>query len=310
MNRGRRGEDIFADKKDHEAFLVVLREAGSLFGIKVAAYCLMSNHYHLLMHTPDGNISRAMRHINGVYTQRYNRRLGIDGQLFRGRYKCVLVEADSHLLELLRYIHRNPVRAGMCKSVDDFVWSSHAGYLSRAKKWDWLAKDLLLAMFSKRPATASKEYRKFVQGKETSEVLEFYDKKNLPSIFGTDNFVQWVKDEFFERKRHPEIPQTGQLAPTVAEIKEAVCRSYGITEIELTKTKRGHVNEPRNLAIYLSRKITRSKLEDIGKEFALGNYSSVSSAVFRTESLLANNGLLRKKLAGIRENLSKSHAKT
>jgi REP element-mobilizing transposase RayT len=310
MNRGRRGEDIFTDKKDHESFLSVLREADGLFGIKVAAYCLMSNHYHLLMHTPDGNISRAMRHINGVYTQRYNRRLGIDGQLFRGRYKCVLVEADSHLLELLRYIHRNPVRAGMSKSVDDFVWSSHAGYLSRAKKWDWLSKDLLLAMFSDRPATALQEYRKFVQGKETSEVLEFYDKKNLPTIFGTDKFAQWVKDEFFERKKHQEIPQTWQLAPTVADIKEAVCRSYGIAEMELTRTKRGQVNEPRNLAIYLSRKLTRSKLEDIGKEFALGNYSSVSSTVIRTESLLANSGRLCKKLEEIRRVLSKSQAKT
>lgn len=310
MNRGRRGEDIFADEKDHETFLAVLREATVLFGIEVAAYCLMSNHYHLLMHTPGGNISRAMRHINGVYTQRYNRCRGIDGQLFRGRYKCVLVEADSHLLELLRYIHRNPVRAGMCKSVDDFVWSSHAGYLSRAKKWDWLFKDLLLAMFSDRPAMAIKEYRKFVHGKETLEVLEFYGKKNLPSIFGTNNFVQWIKDEFFERKRHPEIPQTRQLAPTVADIMEAVCRSYGITEIELAKTKRGQVNEPRNLAIYLSRKLTRLKLEDIGKEFSLGNYSSVSSTVIRTESLFANNGRLREKFESISEYLRKSQAKT
>ncbi|MBU0728624.1 MAG: transposase, partial [Proteobacteria bacterium] len=132
MNRGRRGENIFADKEDYETFLAVLQETSGMFGIEVSAYCLMSNHYHLLVHTPEGNLSRAMRHVNGVYTQRYNRRWKIDGQLFRGRYKSVLVEADSHLLELLRYIHRNPVRAGICKTANDYDWSSHAGYLSNA----------------------------------------------------------------------------------------------------------------------------------------------------------------------------------
>ena len=82
-----------------------------MFDLRVAAFCLMLNHYHLLVQTPAANLSRAMRHINGVYTQRYNRRQKKDGQLFRGRYKSVLVQENSHLLELLRYIHRNPVRA-------------------------------------------------------------------------------------------------------------------------------------------------------------------------------------------------------
>ena len=102
---------------------------------KAAAYCLMPNHYHLLLQTPDANLARAMRHINGVYTQRYNRRWKIDGQLFRGRYKCVLVQEANHLLELLRYIHLNPIRAGLCKSVDEYSWSSHPAFLSKATKW-------------------------------------------------------------------------------------------------------------------------------------------------------------------------------
>ena len=118
--------------------------------LKVTAYCLMPNHYHLLLHTPDGNISRCMRHVNGVYTQRFNRTHKKDGQLFRGRYKAVVVDNDSYLLEVMRYIHKNPVRAGIVKAVDDFAWSSHKGYVSGAKKWDWLYRDLLLAMFSKK----------------------------------------------------------------------------------------------------------------------------------------------------------------
>lgn len=130
MNRGRRGESIFTETSDNELFIALLQETSEMFDLRVSAYCLMSNHYHLLVQTPSANLSRAMRHINGVYTQRFNRSKKTDGQLFRGRYKSVLVEEDSHLLEVLRYIHRNPVRAKMCKSVYDYRWSSHRGYIS------------------------------------------------------------------------------------------------------------------------------------------------------------------------------------
>ena len=102
MNRGRRGENIFSGKQDHEAFLAVLSACSEMFDLKVGAYCLMSSHYHLLVQTPAGNLSRAIRHLNGVYTQRYNRRRDIDGQLFRGRYKSVLVEEDSVTADIKR----------------------------------------------------------------------------------------------------------------------------------------------------------------------------------------------------------------
>jgi REP element-mobilizing transposase RayT len=140
MNRGRRGENVFADNADYKTFLALLQETSEMFDLRVSAFCLMSNHYHILVQTPAANLARAMRHVNGVYTQRFNRRWNIDGQLFRGRYKSVLVEEDSHLLELLRYIHRNPVRADMCVNVGDYPWSSHKGYLSSATRWDWLHK--------------------------------------------------------------------------------------------------------------------------------------------------------------------------
>ena len=111
MNRGRRGEQIFSKSSDHEIFIELLQEAVDLLDVRISAYCLMSNHYHLLIQTPQGNKSRCMRHINGIYTQRYNRSHKCDGQLFKGRYKSILVEQDNYLLELARYIHRNPLRA-------------------------------------------------------------------------------------------------------------------------------------------------------------------------------------------------------
>ncbi len=98
MNRGRRAEKIFTDHKDYKAFIDLLKETSCAWNISVAAYCLMPNHYHALVQTPDANISRAMRHLNGVYTQRYNSRHHLDGPLFRGRYKSILVSADNYLL--------------------------------------------------------------------------------------------------------------------------------------------------------------------------------------------------------------------
>ena len=115
MNRGRRHCDVFEEEEDFHLFLDILKNTSKMWNLKVSAYCLMSNHYHLLVQTPDGNLSRCMRHLNGVYTQRFNRRHDYDGQLFRGRYKAILVEEDHYLLELLRYIHCNPTRLDLSK---------------------------------------------------------------------------------------------------------------------------------------------------------------------------------------------------
>ncbi|MBW1799410.1 MAG: transposase [Deltaproteobacteria bacterium] len=98
MNRGRRFEKIFSDRQDYEMFTELLKDAREMWKVKIAAYCLMQNHYHILIQTPEGNISRTMRHINGVYTQRFNRRHGYDGQLFRGRLKSIPVSGDAYLI--------------------------------------------------------------------------------------------------------------------------------------------------------------------------------------------------------------------
>ena len=130
MNRGRRGEEIFSEKKDYLLFIDLLCEAVDMWGVKIAAYCMMPNHYHLLIQTPDTNLSRCMRYLNGIYTQRFNRYHHCDGQLFRGRYKSILIDADRYLLELARYIHRNPLKAGLVGRLSNYLWSGHRGYIS------------------------------------------------------------------------------------------------------------------------------------------------------------------------------------
>jgi len=149
----------------------------------------MTNHYHILLQTPDGNISRCMRHLNSVYTQRYNKRYGFDGQLFRGRYKSILVCDDSHLLELVRYIHKNPVKAGMAKDMGDagmakdmgdYEWSSYKGYLSYAKKWKWLHKDYIFSMITPKKRGRLKPFIEFMREDDSKEVTKLFSSKKLP----------------------------------------------------------------------------------------------------------------------------------
>jgi len=271
-----------------------------MWNLRVGAYCLIPNHYHLLIQTPDANLSRCMRHLNGVYTQRFNRNHLFDGQLFRGRYKAILVEGDSYLLELVRYVHRNPFAAGLVKVIDKYPWSSHQGYLSDAKKWNWLYKDFILSLFSNEKAVSRKIYKDFVSKEIPEEINRIFGRKNLPSALGSKNFLNWVKDSFFLRKRHKEVPESKSLSPDAERIKEEVCRSYGVSRDALYISRRGISNEPRNVAIYLLRTLRGDNLEEIGRDFNINRFSSASSVVERMKGRVSKNRQLRKRVEEIK----------
>ena len=310
MNRGRRGEEVFTEKKDYRLFIKVLQESAELFNIKTAAYCLMPNHYHLLLHTPEGNLSRGMRQINGIYAQRFNRVHHYDGQLFRGRYKSILVEADRYLLQLLRYLHKNPLRAGISDNLNDYEWSSHRGYLSDAKRWDWLYKEFPLSLFTKDLKESRREYRKFMGEDDGEEISQIFQKKKLPSILGKEEFLYWVKNRYFEGKVHIEVPDSKLLAPDKERIQELVCRTYGITKGELLKSKRGTFNEPRGVAIYLTRTIRGEGLMDICRYYHLKKYSSASSVVENVKKKLLKDREFRKRVNELSRELIKSQPET
>jgi len=147
-SRGDRREAIYEDDSDRVQFLEILGEAIRSFNWVCHAYCEMGNHYHLVIETPDGNLSKGMRQLNGVYTQASNRRHGRVGHLFQGRYKAILVDRDAYLLELTRYVVLNPVRDGMVAHPGDWRWSSYLEMVGERSPPDWLATDRLLAQFA------------------------------------------------------------------------------------------------------------------------------------------------------------------
>jgi REP element-mobilizing transposase RayT len=155
---------IFEDNQDRRRFLSVLDEAVKRFNWLCHAYCLMDNHYHLLVETIDGNLSVGMRHVHGVYTQAYNRRHNRVGHLFQGRYKSILVERHNYLLELCRCVVLNPVRAGIVKHPGKYGWSSYKASVGLIRKPAFLTVDWILGQFGKNRLEAQKAHRQFVLG--------------------------------------------------------------------------------------------------------------------------------------------------
>ncbi len=306
MNRARRGMDLFLDKSDYQQFLDLLQETAELFNVNVAAFCLMPTHYHLMVQTPDANLSRCMRHLNGVYTQKYNMAHGCDGTLFRGRYKSILVDADSYVLQLVRYIHRNPLEAGLVKRLDQYAWSSHKGYISKAKKWSWLYKDFILHMLSDQKSSRIRIYRQFIAQQPDQDLLRVFERKNQPSMIGSQEFIARIKDKFFKKKKDKEIPASKVLAPAVDKIIYEVSRYYEKRPTALTAVRRGIENEPRDVAIYLIRSLRTEPLMKIGALFGLTRYSSVSSVVMRVKTRLNRDRKFRRRLTEIEKNILKN----
>jgi REP element-mobilizing transposase RayT len=305
MNRARRGTDLYVDKVDYQQFIDLLQETAELFNVNVAAYCLMPNHYHLMVQTPDANLSCCMRHLNGIYTQKYNVSHECDGTLFRGRYKSILVDADSYVLQLVRYIHRNPLETGLVKRLDRYPWSSHKGYLSKAKKWNWLHKGFILGMLTEDLNSPIQAYKQFMAQQQEEDLVQVFERKKQPSMLGTREFISRVKDRYFKKKINQEIPASKGLAPDLDRIISEVSRYYGIKPTALTAVRRGIENEPRDVAVYLIRTMRSEPLMKIGPGFGLKRYSSVSSVVMRVKKRLQKDRKFKERLVNIENNILK-----
>jgi hypothetical protein len=245
-----------------------------------------------------------MRHLNSVYTQRYNRRHGFDGQLFRGRFKSILVCNDSHLLQLVRYIHKNPVKAGMVKDMQDYEWSSYKGYLSYAKKWKWLQKDYIFSMITTKKRGRLKPFIEFMHKDDSKEVTRLFSLKKLPSFFGPGSFITGIKEKYYFKKKSYEIPESKSLAPTSDTIISAVCENYGVSFNELLITRRGIFNEPRNIAVYLLRQIRGENLNNIGEMFNIKAYSTVSGIIRRISRVIKYNRKIKNQIGKIQDSIN------
>ena len=201
-SRGNAQQEIFLDDDDRYAFLEVLADVVARFGWICHAYCLMSNHYHLLIETPEPNLSRGMQLLNGMFTQQFNRHHRRRGHVLQGRYKAILVERESHLLELARYVVLNPVRAKMVRSAKDWPWSNYRATSGQAPAPGFLHMDWTLAKFESTRSRATKAYRRFVQ---QGRGVEVWDSLRAGSLLGSEAFVKKMRPHLLDAPVDPNV---------------------------------------------------------------------------------------------------------
>ncbi len=197
MHRGNAGSDIFKSDRDREKFLEYVGKAVERYGIKVHSYCLMTNHYHFLIETPYPNLSQAIKWINVAYVAYYNRKRRRSGHLFQGRFKAVVIDADEYLKHLSRYIHLNPIRAGIVANCKGYPWSSYPVFGGYAKAPEWLETHWLLSLFAQKRKVAKERYREFVESVQNEKIEN--PSKDIVSgiILGGTDFINWIKRNFF-----------------------------------------------------------------------------------------------------------------
>ena len=295
------------EDKGRQTFLNLLADIARLWKVEIFAYCLMDNYYHLLLSTPTGELSRPMRHLNGIYTQKFNRVHHRDGPLFRGRYKAILIDAEEYFLSVVRYIHKNSLGAGVVSDIDRYRWSSHWGYLNKQQCPDWLDTRSVLSRFG-----GLKEYQRFMHDEIEQEIEDFYRGPYQKPILGSKQFIGRVKQRLGDKAHvEEEKPESRRLfSPGLDEIMEATAREYGKGVEELKRRKRGGENEARMVAIYLGRQLGGHRHEEIGKTVGLGKTSSVSSAYLLMKERLAKEKELVRRIRKIEESLTKSKKRT
>lgn len=208
--RGNARQAIFRDDADRELLLGVLGDVVSRFRWRCHAHCLMGNHYHLLIETPEGNLSPGMRQLNGIYTQRFNRRHARVGHLFQGRFKAILVERERYLLELARYIVLNPVRAKALKHPSRYPWSSYRATVGAVASPAWLTTDWILGQFAKTRQAAQRRYAQFIA--EGKNLLSPWVELRGQVLLGSEAFVDRMRPALAGKRNLKEIPRAQRLA--------------------------------------------------------------------------------------------------
>ena len=215
--RGNAGTDIYLADSDREHFLEILARSVERFRWMCHAYCLMDNHYHLLVETPEPNLSRGMQYLNGVYTQWFNRKHGRYGHLFQGRFKSIVVEKESYLLELARYIVLNPVRARLARSAREWRWSSYRATAGQVEVPGFLTTGWLLSQFGKSRLAATRAYKAFVkQGRG----IDIWEDAPAGVLMGGKAFSETLRPLLTDVAMNREYKRDERLAvrPTLEEM--------------------------------------------------------------------------------------------
>ena len=264
-SRGNRREDIFVDDADRLIWLDVFEQVCSRFNWRCHAWCLMDNHYHIVIETIEATLSQGMRQLNGVYTQKSNQTHNRVGHVFQGRYKAILVQKDSHLLELARYVVLNPIRARMVKEIDDWAWSSYPAMIGKGVPHQWLETDWLLNHFGESYQTAREQYINFVR--EGIGLPPIWQALKHQVYLGDDDFMEKIQIKIARDIKNDILKEVPRMQ------RRTVAKSLGWYEKHSSDRNQGIVKS------YLTGSYT---MKEIADWFGV-HYSTVSRLVKKSE---------------------------
>jgi putative transposase len=239
-SRGDRREDIYLGEADRRIWLAIFGAVCKHFHWVCHAWCQMSNHYHIVVETVEGNLSQGMRQLNGVYTQTFNRTHYRVGHVFQGRYRAVMVEKDAYLLELMRYVVLNPVRAGMVGDAGDWPWSSYGAMVGKTSRPEWLQTDWVLGQFGQERSRAVASYKDFVRA--GMGLPSLWDSLQGQIFLGSETFVHQMQECAADRLSVTEIPRAQrrprarpltEYRDTIADPKAAMAAAYATGDYTL-----------------------------------------------------------------------------
>lgn len=276
--RGNERKAIARDDTDRARFVDTLAAMVDLYRVRCHAWVLMDNHYHLLLETPSPNLSRALRHLNGVYTQAFNRWHRRVGHLFQGRFKAIVVEKEPYLLELCRYVVLNPVRAGVVTDPGAYPWSSYRATAGLTEGPAWLTVDWLLEQFGRTRRVAQAKYREFV-AEGIRQPARPWEQVVGQVYLGGEAFVRRVQRHAAKGGSDAEIPQRQRqpcwLGPET--VLQRVAQHYGVRVADLVRPTR-RPSEARQVALYGLRRWAGEALPAIAHRMGV-SYSAVSRRV-------------------------------
>ena len=302
VNRGQRQGAVVDDVRDRRQFLLYLERMARQYSVVVHGYCVMTNHYHLIIETPEANLSRAVQWLNVSYASYYNRRHRCSGHLFQGRFKAVVVDAASYLEVLSRYIHLNPVRAGIKSRPWDYTWSSCRYFVKALAAPDWLEIRRVLAGFGRSLKAARRGYVEYLR---RADVDDPFDDVLGGSVLGSPMFIEWIKAALLsEREDSQDIPSLRQLRPrpSAEQIAREVGRYYRVA-VDAILRAGGKRNEPRDVAIYLARELSGLSCQQLGQYFGGISGAAVTMRYKHVEKRLAKDPNQARDIARLRRTL-------
>ncbi len=293
VNHGEESKQIFKDDLDYQIFLDLLEETSQIFSLKIHAYSLLKDRYYLLLHTPKGELSRAMRHINGIYTQKNNKRWSTDGAVFSGRYRAILIDPKEYLVPILTHIHSRPVIYREAQKAANHQWTSHRAYLKDKERPSWLiTQKITRSLGFLRPLALARLNSLVSRGPEKSFLTALEKAK---SVLGGEEFKKSIQKHEKTKKQKSGISISNKKIRinTAKEVLDFVSSTYQVPVTDIKKSQSGIQNEARSMAVYQLRTLAGLSQKEIARQLGSKNPYTVAKVLERFNTKKAANADLQ-----------------